>query len=117
MRITREEAKTYLEIIKKVTEQSTKLDDVLREMSPDFGGFGNELAIDVMVSMLKVLTNDLYDWIEYYIWELDWGKEYKEGSITTGKGENIPLKTIDDLLDLLEENEENKNEAESLGIN
>ena len=61
-----------------------------------------------LCKMLKELTNDKSDWIEYYCWELDFGSKYKPGSIKDVDGTNIPLKTVEDLWDMLKENMKNE---------
>lgn len=110
----KEKLKKYLESIKKITEQESKLDDVLREISPDFGGYSNELAIDTLLNMMKDLAKDESEWIDYFIFELDWGKSYKDGMVTDENGENIPLATIDDVLNIIEK--ENKEDVENTGV-
>ena len=85
----KEKLKKYLESIKKITEQESKLDDVLREISPDFGGYSNELAIDTLLNMMKDLAKDESEWIDYFIFELDWGKSYKDGMVTDENGKTV----------------------------
>lgn len=110
----KEKLKKYLESIKKITEQESKLDDALREISPDFGGYSNELAIDTLLNMMKDLAKDESEWIDYFIFELDWGKSYKDGMVTDENGKNIPLATIDDVLNIIEK--ENKEDVENTGV-
>lgn len=112
--INKEKLKNYLETIKKITEQERKLDNVLREISPDFGGYSNELAIDTLLNMMKDLAKDEYDWISYFIYELDWGENYQEGSVTDKDNNPIPLATIDDVLNMIEK--ENKEDVENTGV-
>ena len=54
--------------------------------------------------MLRDITHDENDWIGYYIYELDWGEKYEDGMITDEFGNIVPLRTYDDLINLLEEN-------------
>lgn len=42
-----------------------------------------------------------YDWIEYYIYELKFGEKYKDGCITDNLKNNIPLRTPEDLYNML----------------
>jgi len=54
-----------------------------------------------VVDLLELATNDTENgWISYWLYELDCGKDYKEGCVTKD-GENIPLKTSQDLWNLL----------------
>lgn len=47
-------------------------------------------------------TKDKDEWIDYFCFELDFGKKWKEGMITEKDGTDIILKTSEDLYDLLE---------------
>lgn len=49
---------------------------------------------------LKAQFNDEFDWISYWMWELNFGENWKPGTVTEN-GNDIPLKTIDDLWNLL----------------
>lgn len=69
--------------------------------------------VDNVILLLQKLTGDKEDWIYYWLYELDCGKDYKEGYVTDADGNNIELKTIRDLWDLLNESQtddENGNE-------
>ena len=96
--------KKYLIKTKKMLKLEERLDGALNDISPDFGGYHNEIANNLVIDMLKDITHDEDDWIGYYIYELDWGEEYKDGMIIDKSGKNISLKTYDDLINLLEEN-------------
>ena len=55
------------------------------------------LLFDQIIRMLEIAFNDLEtNWIQYYIWELDFGKEYKEGAVTFNE-RNVPMGTAYDL--------------------
>ena len=49
---------------------------------------------------LKAQFNDTDDWISYWMWELDFGKKWKPGTVTID-GTDVPLGTVDDLWNLL----------------
>lgn len=61
-----------------------------------------------MVELLSILMEDESGWISYFIYELEFGRRYKEGDITAtdknGKEVAIPMKTIDDLYKVLIDN-------------
>lgn len=40
-------------------------------------------------------------WIEYFVYELDFGKKYEDGMIKDGEGNYIKLATVADLYDVL----------------
>lgn len=50
-----------------------------------------------VVSLLSKITKDNAGWIEYWIFELNFGEKYKDGTVKDENGNNIPLKTIEDL--------------------
>lgn len=64
-----------------------------------------EIWIDGLISeateMLSKLTNDHGEWIYYWVYELRCGKDYEDGMIEDKDGNDIPLKTIDDLWEVL----------------
>ena len=48
---------------------------------------------------------DKDEWIDYFCFELDFGKKWHEGMITNDDGTDIILKTAEDLYNLLESQE------------
>lgn len=44
---------------------------------------------------------DKDEWISYFMWELDFGKKYKDGIILDSEGKNIRLDTAEKLYDFL----------------
>lgn len=60
---------------------------------------------DVIFSVLQeVFKDEANDWIGYYFYELDFGKKWCEGNVTDKEGNDIPLKTAENLYDILIEN-------------
>ena len=58
--------------IEELHHEQEMFNDVLKRLDPEFGGgYINSKAIDTLVNLLKVLVDDEYDNIGYYIWELD----------------------------------------------
>ena len=99
--------KTFIKLMSglKTLEQNLKgVDKALQKLSPDFGGFFiasvNELVLDAIKSNFN---NDPSDWIGYYIYDLDWGKDWKKGAVTSKDGKDIKLKTLSDLYNILTE--------------
>ena len=75
--LTFKEFNDYIKKIREQLERSDNLDDALRKMSPDFGGFFNE-AIDIAIDLLGKVMNDEDKLIDYYIYEANWGKTIKD---------------------------------------
>lgn len=92
----------YMKELKEVLEESDELDSALKKFSKNFGGFNNEVAIDLIFSILRELTHDNSDIIGYFIYELNWGKEWHIGCITEND-KDIPMGNIKDLYNYLKE--------------
>lgn len=63
----------------------------------------NHLLIEQMIKVLKVEAFDNHDhsWIEYFIYELDFGRDYKPGCAKYADGEIIDLSSAETLYDFL----------------
>lgn len=79
---------------------SNSLSEVCGERVPFFGG-GHGLA--GLMKLLKELTRDECSWIEYFIYDMDYGKKWKPSSITID-GKSVSLKTSSDLYNVLSDN-------------
>jgi hypothetical protein len=53
------------------------------------------------VAMLKDLSNDKSDWIEYYIFELNFGKKNNVLKVYNKDKNEIPLETFEDLYNII----------------
>lgn len=95
----------FIETINKLqelSEEQEKFNDILREIDPEFGGgYVHNKTIFLVEELLSKLVNDKYGNISYYMWEIDFGKEYKEGCITEEDGTPIPLSNAGELYDLI----------------
>ena len=95
----------FVYIVNKMYElyqEQEKFDDVLKMLDNDFGGcLIHNKTISLLEEILKKLVNDKYDYIGYYLWELDFGKEYKDGVITEDDGSIIKLSNPEELYDLI----------------
>lgn len=61
----------------------------------------NTTVVAGLEKLLKVLMNDEYDWIQYFIYELDFGKENHRLKVYEKDGTEIPLETPENLYNLL----------------
>lgn len=89
--------------LQELCKAGDELNNALRNIGSD-----NILWFDkyqgLIVDVLQDAFNDKEnDWIGYAIYELDWFKKYKYGTITFN-GCDIPLRDAVDLYDLLVEN-------------
>lgn len=63
-------------------------------------GYDNSKIIDEYISLLSENIGDTSKWIEYYVYEVEFGKKDYEGRIKIDN-ENIRLSTPEDLYDLI----------------
>lgn len=59
---------------------------------------------ETLIDVLSEAFNDKDEDISYFIYELDFGKDWKPGTITTDNGEDIKMQTAEDLYDYLVSN-------------
>lgn len=59
----------------------------------------------LMIDILEDVFDDKNEWISYFIYELDFGKKWRNGTITFN-GEDIPMSTARGLYDVLVKNME-----------
>ena len=62
------------------------------------------MCTDTVIDLLEFIFNDINRWILYWSWELEFGERYEDGDVKDEHGEVIPLKTAEDLYDLLVRN-------------
>lgn len=62
------------------------------------------MCTETVIDLLEFIFNDKNQWISYWIFELDFGKDYEDGYVKDEHGEVIPLKATEDLYDLLVRN-------------
>lgn len=86
-----------------------------------YSGFLYEQLCDLELqeSILEILKNEFDDhseWIEYFVYELAWGSKYEDGWIKDENGNNIVLRTLEDLYDLLIENQTKEPESQKIEV-
>lgn len=64
--------------------------------------YANHWLQNQLLKILKIAMGDNHkdSWIDYYLWELDFGRKWKKDSVQV-KGKNFKLKNAYDLWDLL----------------
>ena len=61
-------------------------------------------SVDNLLFLLKKMMHDKYDYIEYFIYELDYGRKYEAGMITDESGQDIDIHTSELLYDFISNN-------------
>ena len=57
-----------------------------------------------VVFLLKKMLHDEYEYIDYFIYELDYGHKYEAGMITDENGQDIDIHTPELLYDFISNN-------------
>lgn len=75
-------------------------------------GYNNGWVKNQLIDIIELAMNDIgkHTWIDYFIYDLDYGRNYKKGCVTD-YGRNVPLKTSADLWDLLLSNINKREDA------
>ena len=100
--------KTFVETIAQIKEQikhDSKCSKAFMVVMPnDFiSGYDNHRLQNQLLKILQIAFDDLHkeSWIEYFIWELDFGKKYKHGCASNADGSNINLSSAGKLWEFL----------------
>lgn len=100
----------FVETIEKIKQQhnhdlqcAEKLKDVFPNAFTANLMYENHLIMNQLVKLLQVQLNDEneHSWIEYFMWELDFGAKNDKYKATDKNGNNIPLLNASELYDLL----------------
>ena len=100
----------FVDIINRLREAS----DLQEQVNKIFrnsreNDFYNAAALQIshestVVFLLKKVLCDKYDYIEYFIYELDYGRKYESGMITDENGQDIDIHTPELLYDFILDN-------------
>lgn len=69
-------------------------------------GYNNTILVNQLLTIVKDVFNDNNkdSWIEYYIYELEFGKKYKDGCASYNNGEKIDISNLTNLYNFLIKN-------------
>lgn len=87
----------------RVWDYQDSLNSLYKEQNVD-GYLYEPSCIDQVTDLLAFIFEDEGRWIDYWAYELNFGRKYQECSVTRMDGSVIPLRTSEDLYTLLEEN-------------
>lgn len=100
--LSKEKFIEYMNFIKKMNESENRIQEVLQKEITDFrGGFLYSNYEFMYVKLLKEIMDDKNDWIEYFLYDLDFGAKWETGSVVEMDGTEMPLGTVENLYDLL----------------
>ena len=104
---TKESFIENIEALKMQHDHDRKCSDAFSIILPNdyTSNYNNDALYNQLIEILKVAMNDDIEdsWIEYYVWELDFGRKFKKGMVTLNE-KNISLKTPLDLWKFLVKN-------------
>lgn len=93
--------KKYIEAIENVSRLKEHISDIrLNDKRREFELYFPSLECEV-TSLLEHIMEDKGEWISYWVFELDFGKKYKDGMVTDADGSIIKLQTVEDLYNFL----------------
>ncbi len=110
--ISKKEFCNILAEIKTEINMVDEVDTILRQYNRDSSIYTTPI-LDTLIHTLELVFQDEEAWIDYWIWEEDFGESYKDGDVTDKDGNIIPLKTAFDLYDLLMKNKGERTKIES----
>ncbi len=93
--------------IQKQLEIDRKNSSMLQEMFPDdsiYCGYNNSELFNALNKILKESMKDEYDWIDYFMYELDFGEKYYDGCVLDKDKSIIDLSTAENLYEFLIKN-------------
>lgn len=77
------------------------LNEAFKKFEPDFNYIGFGRYETLVVDSIKEAMDDKYDWISYWIYDLECGTKAKKKTVTSKDGKNIPIKTLDNLYNII----------------
>ena len=110
--ISREEFVKCIDRLREATDLVDKIDDIMRESRDNIeNDFMNAASLQItheqiVIDLLEKLTHDdeIYSDISYFIYELDYGREYEPGMVKDNDGNELDFSTAGSLYDYLSKN-------------
>ncbi len=87
--------------LKNLDDKINEVDSALRSLDRSFNGFQIPQAFNISISLLKNIFRDEEDWLEYFIYELDWLKKITPNCIINPDGTSPNIKNWGDVYDFL----------------
>ena len=98
--MTFEQFEKYINHIREHIELIAELNEACRKREENNTSFGYSILTDDIIEMLEIIFKDKFQWIEYWAYELNFGKNYKDGCCSDKNG-IIKLQTCEDLWKVL----------------
>lgn len=85
---------------KSIWDFTDEMNDLFDKYRMD-GNIFPPMCTEIVINLLEFIFHDKYHWISYWAWELDFGADYEDGYVKDSDGGIIPLRTVEDLYNLL----------------
>lgn len=106
--LSKKDFNDIMSFIRERQKTEFKINKMFSEEFSDCNFFPYSKYEAMMIKLLSIIMEDESGWISYFIYELEFGEEYEDGDITAtdkdGKEVMIPMKTTDDLYQVLIDN-------------
>jgi hypothetical protein len=93
-----------IEAIRKQYDQDTEFGVAIEKAFPEssINPYKNHFLQNALVKILQEAFNDATakSWIEYFMWELDFGRKYKDKTVQV-QGQDYSLSSVKDLWNIL----------------
>lgn len=105
--LSQEEFVDIIDRLREASDLQEQVNRIFRNSRENLeNDFGNAAALQIshestVVFLLKKVLCDKYDYIEYFIYELDYGRKYESGMITDENGQDIDIHTPELLYDFI----------------
>jgi hypothetical protein len=99
--MNKQEFKKIVKELVAIKKDEGLLCDAFKKFEPDLNYISFGRYETLIVDTLKLAMEDKNDWISYWIYDLECGKKAKNKSVTDKQGKNIPIKTISNLWEII----------------
>ncbi len=105
-KISKEEFIRIMKRLEETEKTKNEIDKIIKESTDciisDFTNAGSLMICheDIVIRLLEIMFND-EDTISWWIYDLEYGKKYKDGCITEKDGTIIDVSTAEKLYDFL----------------
>ena len=84
-----------------IKKHETQLNEAFKNFEPDFNYISFGRYENLVVKAIKIAMQDTSDWISYWIYDLNCGKDAKADSVKDKNGKSIPIKYLGELYAIL----------------
>lgn len=106
--LTKKEFTDAMTAIVEQNAEDNRISKALSSICPDSCFYNTKHATKGLINLLKSAMKDGFDWIEYWLYDLECGRKWYAKCATEADGKPIKLKTIADLYALLKKEYKDK---------